>query len=73
MSKQQEQFTLIGSYDEYQKAISELGNLIAVLDGLSNTDFRECPLETANYAIAGAKTILLTAFDVLTEMQRGCE
>lgn len=61
-------FTLTGNYQDFSEAITQLGNLIAVLDGLTQADFDECPLMTANYAIAGAKTILKTSFDVLAEM-----
>ena len=61
-------FTLTGNYQDINEAITQLGNLIAVLDGLAQADFDECPKYTANFAIAGAKTILRTSLDILTEM-----
>lgn len=65
---QPQQFTLAGNYQDFNEAITELGNLIAVLDALTQADFDKCPQETANFAIAGAKTILRTSLNVLAEM-----
>lgn len=69
MRKQSHHFTLTGKSDDFQKAVNNLGDLLAILEALIQTDFDECPRETANWSISGAKTLLSIAFETLSEMK----